>query len=127
MAKKKISDEQLAAALLQHGTIRRTAAEVGISERTINDRMHDANFRMLYAEARNDVLRKSVAALNAKLLEAVRVTTEIMSDEEINAAVRLQACQTVINAACRLSERLRDDETGVCTLAENAAFSVFGM
>lgn len=41
---KTISDEAIIAALLDHGTIRAAAEAVGLSERTIYDRMSDGEF-----------------------------------------------------------------------------------
>lgn len=122
MAKNKaVSDEELIAALLQHGTIREAAAAAGTAPRTFYDRMKDTDFRALYTEAKNDVLRKAVFAINDRLSEAVDTVTAIMSDPNNNPAIRLQAAQTIINNAAKFSERLVKDEETSRTLADPIA------
>ena len=49
---KAISDEQIIAALLDHGTIRAAAGAVGISERALYDRMNKGEFQALYKAAK---------------------------------------------------------------------------
>lgn len=122
MAKTKtISDEELIAALVQHGTIREAAAAAGIAERTIYDRMRDTDFMRLYQEAKNDILRRAVFSINGKLSEAIEAVAAIMNDTSINPATRLQAAQTIINNAAKFSERLVNDETTSRTLADPLA------
>lgn len=127
MAKNKaVSDEELIAALLQHGTIREAAAAAGTAPRTFYDRMKDTDFRALYTEAKNDVLRKAVFAINDRLSEAVDTVTAIMSDTNNNPAIRLQAAQTIINNAAKFSERLvKDEETSRALADPLASFSFF--
>ena len=56
MSKEKaISDEQIIAALLDHGTIRAAAQAAGISERTLYDRMNKGEFQALYKAAKADL------------------------------------------------------------------------
>lgn len=122
MAKSKaISDEELIAALLQHGTIKEAAAVAGVAPRTFYDRMKDTKFRALYTEAKNDILRKAVFTINDRLSEAVTIVAEIMNDTSNNPAVRLQAAQTIINNAGKFSERLVKDEASSRNLADPIA------
>lgn len=111
MAKvKAVSNEEIIAALLQHGTIKEAAAAAGIAPRTIYDRMQDRGFKAAYMEAKNDIFRKAVYTINSRLSEAVDAVTDIMTDESVNAAVRLQAAQTIINNAQKFAARLSYDE-----------------
>ena len=122
--KKAVSDEEVIAALLQHGTIKEAAAAVGISTRTIYDRMRDSTeFQGLYAEAKTSIARKAVFSINEKLSAAIDAVMEIMTDTEVNAAVRLQAAQTIINNAAKFSERLDTDER--TTRQIGSRFSLF--
>ena len=108
---KAVSNEEIIAALLQHGSIAEAAAAAGISPRTIYDRLHNDNeFRGEYAEAKNSIVRKAVFSINGKLGEAIEAVADIMNDKNVNAAVRLQAAQTIINNATKLTEALQKDE-----------------
>ena len=111
MAKEKaISDEQIVAALLAAGTIREAAGAVGLSERALYDRMRGAEFDILYRGAKSDLLRSAVIDINKHLQEAIEVIAEIMADRGNNPAIRLQAAQTIINNAAKLSQRLQEAE-----------------
>lgn len=110
MAKTKCTDEQIIAALLQHGTMTEAAQACGISPRTIYDRMNEREFRAQYMEAKTDIVRKAVYSINGKLSAAVDAVAEIMTDKAVNPAVRLQAAQVIINNAGKFAERLTADE-----------------
>ena len=107
---KAISNEEIIAALLQHGTIREAAEAAGTTPRTIYDRMKDREFRADYMEAKNDIIRKAVFSINERLSEAIDAVSDIMNDADTNPAVRLQAAQTILNNAGKFAERLTHDE-----------------
>ena len=104
---KAVSNEEVVAALLQHGTVQQAAEAAGTSPRTIYDRLtNDDDFKELYANAKTDLLRKAVFSINDKLSEAIRTVYDIMTDENTAAATRLQCAQVIINNAGKFSERL---------------------
>lgn len=107
---KAISNEEIIAALLQHGTVKEAAAAAGTTPRTIYDRMQDKAFRSQYMEAKNDIIRKAVFSINEKLSAAIDAVSNIMNDPDTNPAVRLQAAQTIINNAGKFADRLARDE-----------------
>ena len=107
---KAISNEEIIAALLQHGTVREAAEAAGTTPRTIYDRMKDREFRADYMEAKNDIIRKAVFSINERLSEAIDTVSDIMNDADTNPAVRLQAAQTILNNAGKFAERLTHDE-----------------
>ena len=115
----KVSDEQIIAALLANGTLKATAAAVGISERALYDRMNNSDFAALYKSAKADLIRGAVININRQLQAAIDTVVEIMQDENTNAAVRLQAAQTILNNAGKFAQRLQLDETGVRTEIDN--------
>ena len=126
MAKEKaISDEQIIAALLDHGTIRAAAQAAGISERTLYDRMNKGDFQALYKAAKADLIRAAVLNINRQLQAAIDTVVEVMQDPDNNAAVRLQAAQTILNNAGKFAQRLQVDETSVLIQRENDRFSIF--
>ena len=112
MAREKaISDEQIIAALLDHGTIRAAAQAAGISERTLYDRMNRGEFQALYKSAKADLIRAAVLNINRQLQAAIDTVVEIMQDDSNNAAIRLQAAQTILNNAGKFAQRLQADES----------------
>ena len=119
---KATSNEEIIAALLQHGTIKEAAAAAGTNPRTIYDRMTDREFRAEYEAAKADIVRKAVNAINQKLSEAIESVAEIMTDKGVNPAVRLQAAQTILNNAAKFAERLKDDEHYTRELQKPALF-----
>ena len=127
MAQKTISDEQIIAALLTCGTIRATAAEIGLSERAIYDRMNTGDFQELYKAAKADLLREAVLKINSHLLDAIDTTAELMNSKHgtVKPATRLQAAQTIINSACKFAARLQDDESSAIAQAENNRFGLW--
>lgn len=101
-----ITNEEIIAALLQHSTVTDAAQAIGISTRTIYDRMQNGEFRAQYREARAEIVREAVDKTNSKLSAAIDTITEIMLDKETPIRFRLQAAQIVIDRAGKLSERL---------------------
>lgn len=105
-----VSNEEIIAAILQHSTIKEAAAAVGISTRSVYDRMEDRAFRSEYMAAKDDIIRGAVFSINRKLSQAVDTVAEIMEDKDNNPAIRLQAAQTIIKNAAAFSDRLTKDE-----------------
>ena len=111
MAKTKtISDDEIIAALMLHRTVAEAAA-VGITPRTVYERMREQDFQAEYRDAKSDILRGAVLKMTQALSAAVDAVQEIMESDNTNPAIRLQAAQTVINNAVKLSERLSEEET----------------
>ena len=96
---KKATDEQIIAALLTNGTIQAAAAAVGLSPRTIYDRMNSGDFQALYKAAKADLIRAAVFNLNNQVQAAINTVIEVMQDGSNNPAIRLQAAQTILNNA----------------------------
>ena len=120
MAKKKtVTDEQIIAALLNSGTIKDAAAAAGVSERTIYDRMNEGDFQALYKAAKADLIRAAVFSLNGKIQAAIDTVAAIMQDDSNNAAVRLQAAQTILTNAGKFAQRLQADESSVINQVES--------
>lgn len=124
MAREKtISDEQIIAALLANGTIQAAAEAVGLSPRTIYDRMNGGDFQALYKAAKADLIRAAVFNLNNQVQAAINTVIEVMQDENNNPAIRLQAAQTILNNAGKFAQRLQTDETRVTMQLESNRFS----
>lgn len=123
---KGVANEIIIASLLQAGTIKEAARTAGVSTRTVYDRMNDKEFRAEYMAAKNDIMRKAVFNLNSKLAAAVDAVADIMTDKNNNAAVRLQAAQTILNNAGKYADILskaeqaaRDENKSVFDIIDN--------
>lgn len=115
---KAISDEQIIAALLTHRTIKEAAAAAGISERAIYDRMNAGSFQALYKAAKSDLMRSAAIDLQAHINAAIDTIAEIMTNKDNNAAIRLQAAQTILNNAAKFTQRLTEQEAAAIMQAE---------
>ena len=120
---KAVSDEELIAAIITAGSIKEAADNAGISPRSVYDRMKEPGFRAAYQEAKNDVLRGAVKVMNSKVTSAVETVADIMENREINAAVRLQAAQTIITNAVKLSVALETSEQTSIETADPFGFA----
>lgn len=109
--KSAVSDEEIIAALIASGTITTAAESLSISPRTVYDRMSKTEFQTAYSSAKADILRSAVFAINGKVTEAIETVSAIMADENTNPAIRLQAAQTILNAAGKFADRLQQQET----------------
>jgi len=122
MSKRAISDEEIIAALLQSATLKEAAALAGISPRSLYDRMSNEDFIAAYQRAKAEHLRAALLSLNGKVEEAIATIAGIMQDEKTNPATRLQAAQTILNHAGRISKQLSQEEaeaTKAARIAQN--------
>ena len=127
MSRKAISDEEIIAALLQSATLKEAAALAGISPRSLYDRMNKETFIAAYQRAKAEHLRAALLSLNGKVEEAIATIAGIMQDEKTNPATRLQAAQTILNHAGRISKQLTQEEaeaTRAARIAQGA--TLFG-
>jgi len=122
---KEVSDEVILSALLKHGTVKETAKAVGLSERTIYNRMHNTEFIGLYRSVKADIMRKAVFDINEQLGLAVKTIVDVMTDEKTAPAVRLQASQIIINNANKLSDQLNQIEAQSKNFAKAVEFDLF--
>lgn len=107
---KKYSDEKLVVALIEYGTIKEAATALSISPRTIFDRMRDSGFRIMYHEARTDILRAAVSSLASHTARALEVVAEIMENQDEGPYLRLQAANILLKHAEKFVGRLSDAE-----------------
>ena len=87
--------------------------------------MNDGDFQALYKAAKADLIRAAVFNLNSKLQEAIDTVAEIMADPDNNAAIRLQAAQTILNNAGKFSQRLQADENSVINQVDSNRFKLW--
>lgn len=119
-----IENEKIIAALISNGTIKAAAESLGISTRTINDRLAESDFRADYNAAKSDIVRQALFNLNSKLADAIETVSEIMKNEEVNPATRLQAAQTIISNAAKFTERLTAEEDIIAKHIEDSTYQL---
>lgn len=122
-----VSDEEIIAALLESGTVKEAAAKTGLTPRALYERMGDRDFSAAYSSAKADIVRQAVLSLNGRMAEAISAIAAIMNDPKVNAAVRLQAAQTILTNAGKFAERLEADEKRAGDYTKSAIELAFGM
>ena len=120
-----VSDEEVIAALLSCPTCKAAAGAVGLSERALYDRMNGGEFQARYKAAKADLIRAAVFRINNQLCEAIDSIAGIMRDDNASPAVRLQAAQTILNNAGKLSQNLQAAEAGALMQTEAARWDFF--
>lgn len=113
-----VNDEIIVAAILKCGTATGAAAELGISPSTVYRRFRSPSFMEIYKSAKADVLRMTVEEIQDIRSTAIDTINDIMCDESVNPAIRLQAAQTVLSNDIRYISQL--------TVAENDIHKMSG-
>ena len=119
-----VADEVIITALMENGTVKEAAAAVNLKERAVYDRMNNNNFKVLYKAAKADVIRNAVYRINSRLGEAIDTVSEIMTNQAVNPAIRLQAAQTIFTNADKFTERLHESEQRVANQIESNEFDI---
>lgn len=101
-----VSDEQIIAALMHSASLRQAADTLGLSPRTLYDRMGYRDFKAAYSAAKAEVMRQAVQSLNAKLAAAIEVIAEIMTDDNTATPYRLQAAKLILDNTGKFTARL---------------------
>lgn len=104
------SNEIIISALMTHGTVKEAAESVGLSPRSIYERMKKREFREEYKLAKSEITRSTIKRINSNITAAIDVIANIMQNDDNNPAIRLQAAQTLLNTATRFSDRLQKEE-----------------
>lgn len=101
---KKITNEALVEMLLTHGTIKKTAAALGISARTIYNRLRDPDTRELYAQARGLMLESATGNLCDALGDAVSFLHGLVIDPDAPLGLKVQSADSLLRHCVRYSE-----------------------
>ena len=104
MARKRLTDEAIIAALIAEGSIKGAAASLKCTTRTLYERMKKPEFKELYAQAKADILKIATAKLQGNLCGAIDTLTEIMKDEEAAKQTRVNSAVSILQYAARFTE-----------------------
>lgn len=96
-----INDEQLIAALVTAGSVRTAASVAGVSEATIRNRLRDPDFRAAFESIKSELLQSATAAMVSRLEGATNTLSDVLSDVENPANVRVSAADSLLRHCLR--------------------------
>lgn len=104
---KRMSNEEIAAAVMAHGANR--AGEVlGIDRKTVYQRMKTGEYQAVYRELKNRVLEATADRLSGAAGKAIDTIEEIMGDGEQTGAARLHAAELILKYTYKDIEAKRE-------------------
>ena len=109
MCMARVSNETIVAALLTYPTNVEAAKAVGLSERSLYDRMKSPAFKNLYAEQKDKIVDCALDQAQRALLKSINVMVEVMEDSTAAPQIRLNAAEAIQRSMSRLS-KTADDE-----------------
>src|SRR5712691_7854146 len=109
-------------ALLEHPTLEKAAAAVGVSDVTLWRSLQKPGFAEAYRKARREAFSQSVARLQHASNAAVGTLLRVMTDREAPAASRVRAADVVLQTALRGME-MEDLEARLDRLERSAEAS----
>lgn len=104
MARKRLQDEEIIAALIAEGSIKGAAASLKCTTRTLYERMKKPEFKALYSQAKADILKTATAKLQGNLCGAIDTLTEIMTDKEAPKQTRANCAVSVLQYGAKFTE-----------------------
>lgn len=100
-----MNDEKIIAGLLSNPTVAEAAKSLGLTPQTIYNRLRDDDFRVRYAEARQQVLTEDCYKLQSYLSAVIDQIYGVAIDETGTATqIRLNACDMLLRHCYRLTE-----------------------
>jgi hypothetical protein len=116
--KRKKNEDSLLLALACGATVEAAARQCGLSERTVYNRLGDAEFKKRLERVRADMVDRSAGMLTAAGGEAVRTLMALQKDS--TPAVRLGAARTILEMGLKIRQ-LVDLEQRMAELEELVA------
>jgi len=91
--------DQIMVALLEHGSIEKASAALGVSDVTVWRWLQKPEFQEAYRRARREAFSRSVARLQHASSAAVSTLLRVMVDKEAPAGSRVRAADCVLDHA----------------------------
>ena len=104
MARKRLTDEAIIAALIANGSIKGAAASLDCTERTLYELMKKPEFKELYTQAKGEILKAATAKLQGNLTGAIDTLAEVMNDKEAPKQTRVNSAVSILQYAARFTE-----------------------
>ncbi len=102
--KKTLTDEKIIEMLLIHGSVQKAAAALGLSARTIYNRLRDPATRELYAQARGQMLENASTTLCNALGDAVSFLHDLVIDPDAPLGLKVQSADSLLRHCVRYAE-----------------------
>ncbi len=102
---KRLTDEEIVSALIECGTIKATAEQLGVQVKTLYSRMKNDSFRDLYHRAKADLVKAATAKMQGYLTDACAVIADIMKDADTAQQTRLNAADCIIRNTLKMLEQ----------------------
>ena len=104
MDKKRLTNEEIIAALIERGSIKAAAAILECSTRTLYERMKAPDFKEQYAQAKAEIIKTATAKLQGHLCGAVDTLVNIMNDSQAGNQTRVNAAVAILQYGARFTE-----------------------
>lgn len=104
MTRRRLTNEAIIAALIEHGSIKGAAASLQCTPRTLYDRMKKPEFKELYARAKADILKTVTAQLQGEFSNSVKTLAKIRDDEEAPKQTRANCATSILQYGARFTE-----------------------
>ena len=104
MARKRLTDEAIIAALIAEGSIKGAAASLECTTRTLYERMKKPEFKALYTQAKGEILKAATAKLQGQVTGAIDTLVEIRDDHEAPKQTRANCAVNILQYAARFTE-----------------------
>ncbi len=124
--RKRLSNEEIAAALIEEGSIKGAALSLGCNIRTLYARMKDPAFKEIYSKAKGNLLKNATAKLQGHLCRAIDTLAAIMEDEDTAKQTRANCPVAIQQYTARFTEtkdimerleaieRIQEERSGGC-------------
>lgn len=104
MARKRLANEEIIAALIAKGSIKGAAASLHCTTRTLYERMKKPEFKQLYSQAKGEILKAATAKLQGNLCGAIDTLNEIMTDPEAPKQTRANCAVSILQYGAKYTE-----------------------
>lgn len=104
MDKKRLSNEEIIAALISCGSIKEAASMLGYTVRTVYERMKAPDFRDQYAQAKGEIVKAAAAKLQGHMCDAVDTLVHIMTDTQAGNQTRVNCATAILQYGARYTE-----------------------
>ena len=104
MERKRLTNEEIIAALIERGSIKAAAAILECSTRTLYERMKASDFKEQYAQAKAEIIKTATAKLQGHLCGAIDTLVAIMNDSQAGNQTRVNCAVAILQYGARFTE-----------------------
>ncbi len=104
MARKRLEDETIIAALIAEGSIKGAAASLKCTVRTLYSRMKAPGFKEQYTRAKAEILRTATTKLQGSLVKAIDTLIQVMESKDTAPQIKVNSATSILQYAARFTE-----------------------